>query len=194
LTGSIGVYGGKFAYGEALSRFGLDLRDIGVGSPYAAAFAAGKSFTPEQKTAISGWFDEIYNAFIDRVAKGRNIPAERVREIAKGHVWTGEQAKGLKLVDEVGGFYEAVAVAKKLAKIDAKAGVKLVNFPDNSSPFAMFAKATSMAHSGLKALSLMGWAMSDPKAQAILEQMGQARLRAQGAAVLAPTPYQATNR
>ena len=61
--------------------------------------------------------DQIYNGFIVHVSAGRNIPEDTVRDIAKGRVWTGDQALGLRLVDRLGGFYDAVDEAKSLAKL-----------------------------------------------------------------------------
>jgi len=189
LTGSIGVYGGKMAIGDALSRFGLDMRQIGVGGEYAGAYAAGQPFTPTQKASVSGWIDDIYEAFIQKVAKGRKLSPEKVREIAKGRVWTGAQAQKLGLVDKLGGFYTAVNEAKRLARISDTTKVKLVNYPNQNSPFAAFGAAADTSVRGLKALSFLGWAMSDPQAEAVMRDVSRARMQAEGATVLAPEPY-----
>ncbi|MET0274884.1 MAG: signal peptide peptidase SppA, partial [Phenylobacterium sp.] len=117
LTGSIGVYGGKFAVGPALAKFGVDLRQLNVGSSYSGAFGVSREWTPQERAAFARWMDRIYDTFVARVSEGRNLPVERVREIARGHVWTGAQAKQLGLVDQLGGFYDAVDKAKALAKL-----------------------------------------------------------------------------
>jgi protease-4 len=77
-----------------------------------ARSARAEGFTPDQRAKFAAWMDRIYAGFVSRVAEGRKLPPERVREIAKGRVWTGVQAKQLGLVDELGGFYEAVDKAK----------------------------------------------------------------------------------
>ncbi|MDV6332879.1 signal peptide peptidase SppA [Asticcacaulis sp. 201] len=194
LTGSIGVFGGKFAIGDALSRFGIDDRDISVGGTYAQAFSQNQAFTPAQRAAVSGWIDEIYNGFIQHVATGRKLPEATVRDIAKGRVWTGEQALGLHLVDRLGGFYDAVDVAKSLAKIDAKADVRLINYGERATLFGAAKQGVHMGISGAKALSFLGWAMSDPKAEMMIQQASDERLRERGANVLAPEPYQPSMR
>ena len=194
LTGSIGVFGGKFAYGDALSKFGIDIRDITVGSDYSAAFSQEKGFTPEQRAALSSWIDQIYNGFIVHVASGRNIPEDQVREIAKGRVWTGEQAVGLHLVDKTGGFYDAVDEAKRLAKIDASADVQLVPYGEKGGKLGSFGSSVQMAFAGMKTLSFLGWAMNDPKAEAAMNAVADERLREEGATVMAPKPYQASGR
>jgi protease-4 len=184
LTGSIGVFGGKFALGPALARFGVDVREVGVGSPYAAAFGIGEEFTPEQRERFGTWMDRIYGNFILRVSEGRKLPVARVQEIAKGRVWTGAQAKELGLVDEVGGFYQAVAKAKALAGV--KDEIRLKRMTPSSSPFEALQKALGVSATSIRTLAAAAWLMGDPKAQSILDGMVDARLRSGGATVLAP--------
>ena len=194
LTGSIGVFGGKFAIGDALARFGIDMRDINVGGDYSSAFSQAKGFTPAQRAALSSWIDQIYNGFIVHVASGRNIPEDQVREIAKGRVWTGQQAVGLHLVDKTGGFYDAVDEAKRLAKIDAAADVNLVNYANKPGKFGSWGAGAQMAFSGLRTLSFLGWAMNDPKAESAMNAVADERLREEGATVMAPKAYEPSTR
>jgi protease-4 len=188
LTGSIGVYGGKFALGEALARFGIDVRSTAVGGEYASTFGTSGSFTPTQRQAFARWMDHIYDGFIDRVSQGRKLPADRVREIAKGRVWTGVQARQLHLVDQLGGYYDAIDRAKALAKITGEVRIKHIGAA--GSPFEAFERMFGISSASLRTLAAAGWVMGDPRASAVLDQMATARLRAapSGAAVLAPTP------
>ena len=188
ITGSIGVFGGKFALGEALSRFGVDMRGLSVGGPFADAFASGQPFTPAQKTAISAWMDRIYEGFMQRVATGRRLPVARVREIAKGRVWTGEQAKSLGLVDRIGGFYDAVAEAKRLAGIPAGEAVELKSMPTPKSALDIVQQALGVSAEGAKTLAAAAWVMGDPRAQSLMEAATRARLGVQGTTVMADTP------
>ena len=185
LTGSIGVFGGKFALGPALERYGVDIRQIEVGSPYSGAFGMGQEFSPQDRAAFSGWMDRIYANFITRVSEGRKLPVERVREIARGHIWTGAQAKDLGLVDEVGGFYQAVDKAKALANL--KGEVKLKRMREGS-PIEALQRALGVTGTSMRTLAAAAWVLGDPKAQAVLDGLVQTRLRSQGAMVLAPTP------
>lgn len=187
LTGSIGVFGGKFALGPAAARFGVDVRQLAVGGQYAGALGIGGEFTPQQRAAFAHWMDRIYDNFVARVAQGRKLPVERVREIAKGHVWTGAQAKALGLVDEVGGFYDAVAKAKALAGISGEARLKRMS--PNGSPFEALEKMMGVSASSARTLAAAAWVLGDPRAQGLMDQLAQARLRDQGALVLAPTPF-----
>ncbi|HEX7884611.1 MAG TPA: signal peptide peptidase SppA, partial [Phenylobacterium sp.] len=187
LTGSIGVFGGKFAVGPALAKFGVDVRDTGVGSSYAGAFGLGQPFTPTQRAAFAGWMDRIYGNFVTRVAAGRKLAPERVREIAKGRVWTGAQAKGLGLVDEVGGFYQAVDKAKQLAKLEGD--VPLRRMTPSESAFDALQNALGISASSARSLAAAAWVFGDPRAQSILDGVAEAKLRSGGGGtVLAPMP------
>jgi protease-4 len=186
LTGSIGVFGGKFAIGPALARYGVDIRQIGVGSPKAGAYGMGQGFTPEQHAALSKWMDSIYANFVQRVAVGRKLSPERVGQIAKGHVWTGIQAKQLGLVDELGGFYDAVAKAKSLAGITGEARLKRMS--PNTSAFEALEKMVGVSASSVRTMAAAASVFADPHAKGLMDELGQARLRNEGAMVLAPTP------
>ena len=185
LTGSIGVFGGKFALGPALARFGVDVRQLGVGGSYAGAFGMGAEFTPDQRAAFARWMDRIYDNFVARVAEGRHLPIERVREIAKGHVWTGAQAIQLGLVDELGGFYQAVDKAKALAGLTGE--VRLKRMSSGDSPFEALQRMAGVSATSARTLAAAAWLFGDPRASALMDQMAQTRLRDQGALVLAPT-------
>jgi protease-4 len=187
LTGSIGVYGGKFALGEALSRFGVDVREVGVGGDFAAAYGMGQPFTPKQKAAFAKAIDDVYGGFIARVSAGRHLPVERVQQIAKGRVWTGEQAMKLGLVDQLGGFYDAVDKAKGLAGLSGQA-VRLKTISGRPSALGAVGKLLGVSEDSASALALMGSVLADPKVQGLMNQVHAADLRAHGALVLAPTP------
>ncbi|HRD46155.1 MAG TPA: signal peptide peptidase SppA [Caulobacter sp.] len=186
LTGSIGVYGGKFVLGEALGRFGVDVRQTAVGGEYASAFGTGETFNPTQRAAFAGWMDRIYEGFVKRVSEGRDIPADRVRQIAKGRVWTGVQARQLKLVDQIGGYYEAIERAKALAKVKGEVRIKHVGASD--SPFEAFEKMFGVSSTSIRTVAAAGWILGDPRAEAVMDELATARLRERGATVLAPTP------
>ena len=184
LTGSIGVFGGKFAIGQALAHFGIDMRQLQVGGAYSGAFGTSQEFTPQQRAALSRWMDQIYANFVARVAEGRKLAPDRVKEIAKGHVWTGAQARGLGLVDETGGFYQAVAKAQALAGITGEPHLKRMT--PSASPFEAIQKAMGVSAASLRTLAAAAWVFGDPRAQSILDELAQARLRSEGATVLAP--------
>jgi protease-4 len=187
LTGSIGVFGGKLAIGPALAHFGVDLRDLSVGGAYADADNAAAPFTPQQQAAFSAQIDRVYDGFVARVAEGRHLSADRVRQIARGRVWTGAQAKQLGLVDEVGGFYEAVDKAKALAGLSGQA-VRLKPVSGAQSPLAALQRMLGVSESALHTLAAVSAVLGEPQSQSIIDGAEDARLRSQGALALAPLP------
>ncbi len=164
----------------------MDVRQIKVGGPFAGAYGVGAEFTPEQRAAFSHSIDLVYDGFIQRVSSGRKLSPERVREIAKGRVWTGSQAYALGLVDQLGGFYDAVDRAKALAGL--KGEVRLKKFGVSQSPFEAIGRAMSTQATSLRTLARAASVLSDPQAESALEELHAARLRAGGANLLAPTP------
>ena len=184
LTGSIGVFGGKFALGEALAKFGVDMRGVKVGGDYADALGNADAMSPGQRAAFSAWMDRIYGGFIGRVAEGRHLSQARVRDIAKGRVWTGAQAKALGLVDGLGGFYDAVDRAKALAGI--KGPAHLESFDVEPSPFEAVRRMLGASARGVHLMLGAADIAGAPEAQALTDAIGDAQLRSQGATVLAP--------
>jgi protease-4 len=188
LTGSIGVFGGKFALGDGLGRVGIDVRHTTVGGEFAGIYGMGDGFTAKQRAGFAKSIDAVYDGFIARVAEGRKLKPERVREIAKGRVWTGEQALQLGLVDQLGGFYDAVDKAKSLAGL-SKSKIRLTFLPAQQSPFQAFERALGVSSTAMRTTAAAAWLLGDPRAQGIMDTMMQARLRDQAhATVLAPTP------
>ena len=129
ITGSIGVLGGKIALEDTFAKVGYNIEGITIGGDYAGAYSPDEPFNQGQRAAYRGQLQDIYEDFTTRVAEGRDIPLERVKEIAKGRVWTGAQAKEIGLVDELGGIMKAIEVAKEMAEIDADAKINLKRFP-----------------------------------------------------------------
>ena len=187
LTGSIGVFGGKLAIGPALARFGVDIRDLSVGGPYADADSPVGGFTPQQRAAFAAGVDRVYDDFVGRVAAGRKMTPDQVRAIARGRVWTGAQAKPLGLIDEVGGFYQAVAKAKDLAGLSGQE-VQLKAITARRTPWEEVKHAVGIADSDLKTLQAASGVLSDARTRGLLAALTDARERARGALLLAPVP------
>ncbi len=189
LTGSIGVYGGKFVLAEALGRFGIDMRNLSIGGDYADSFSPAQDFTPAQRAAFAAQIDRTYEEFIARVAAGRRLPPARVREIARGRVWTGAQARQIGLVDQLGGIEEAIAKARELARIPAGDSVRFKRYPEAQSPFEALSQAFGVSGEAARVLVGIGGVMNDPAAEATVRRIQADRARASGASVLADQPY-----
>ena len=138
ITGSIGVYGGKFYLKDTLGKFGYNIEAINLGGEYGAVYSAFEPWSQGNKAAYKNVLQNIYDDFTSRVADGRGLPIERVKEIAKGRVWTGAQAKEIGLVDELGGIMKAIEVAKELADIETDTTVRIKKFPRDLTPAEQF--------------------------------------------------------
>lgn len=110
LTGSIGVYGMFVDPREALKNK-LGITFDGVASNASSEFMTTKPLTALQRAMIMRGVDRVYETFTGHVAEGRNLPVERVLEIAGGRVWSGADAVGIGLVDACGGLKTAIALA-----------------------------------------------------------------------------------
>ncbi|RKH89505.1 signal peptide peptidase SppA [Corallococcus sp. AB045] len=128
LTGSIGVYNGKFVTSELWAKLGVNFDTIAFGKN--ATFASSdQEFTPEQRAQLETELDTIYLDFTSRAAQARNMPLEKLQAVAKGRVWTGEDALERGLVDALGGYPKALELAREAAKLEKGAPVRLVVFP-----------------------------------------------------------------
>ncbi|MFC1563925.1 signal peptide peptidase SppA [candidate division KSB1 bacterium] len=136
LTGSIGVYGFKLVTKDFWEKLGITW-DSYQTSRNANAFSFVEDFTPEQMRKFQEGLDRVYEDFTGKVADGRNIPLERVLEIARGRVYTGADAVEVGLVDEIGGIPEALAYAKEAANIPDNARIDIRIFPREKTTFEL---------------------------------------------------------
>ena len=92
-------------------------------------FTGTHDYTPAEWARFEAWLDRVYDDFTGKVADGRKLPKEKVLQIAKGRIWSGEDAKALGLVDELGGYDTALKLAKKAGGIPENEEVKIVVYP-----------------------------------------------------------------
>jgi protease-4 len=114
LTGSIGIWGGKFVLAGLYEKLGMARGSLQRGA-MAGLYSEMAPFSEEERAWVRRDLGQAYARFIARVAEGRGMTEEQVEEIARGRVWTGAQAREIGLVDELGDFETALAVAKELA-------------------------------------------------------------------------------
>ena len=132
LTGSIGVYSGKFVIEATMEKVGVNTATVKSGAN-ADINSPFSRFTPGQQAKLQEYMQGFYENFVAKVAAGRHTTPERINALAQGRVWTGAQAKERGLVDMLGGLETAVAVAKERAKIPADEDVELVAYPPHRS-------------------------------------------------------------
>lgn len=137
ITASIGVLSGKMNISGLYKLLGLST-DYVATSDNATLYSPQQDFTPAQQLVVQRMLQDIYTSFTQGVAQGRGLPIATVQKIAKGRVWSGEQAKGLGLVDDLGGADRAVTVAKELAHIPVNSSVEIVRLPKEKTLFDLF--------------------------------------------------------
>ncbi|MBI1215522.1 MAG: signal peptide peptidase SppA [Alphaproteobacteria bacterium] len=142
ITGSIGVFGGKFVMQGLWDKLAVNWVSIGAGKN-SDMWSANTPFTPEQYKKFDDTLNVIYEGFLQRVMAGRHLTHDQAEAVAEGRVWTGSQAKEKGLVDELGGLNDAVRLAKEAAKIDAKKDVPVVLFPPPKSTLEQFLSLAS---------------------------------------------------
>jgi protease-4 len=131
ITGSIGIFAGKADLSGLLAKVGIGVDIKKRGGSRADVDTPYRPYTPAEEAALKKKLRYYYLRFVDAVAKGRKKlgKRERVLPLAGGRVWTGAQARQRGLVDRVGGLYEAVQAARKLAGLRAGDGHRVVLLP-----------------------------------------------------------------
>jgi protease-4 len=126
ITGSIGIISGKFVLKGLYDKLGIS-KEIVKTSEFAGMYSDYKPFSDREKEKIMADMQAIYNEFLKKVAANRKLAVADVDKIARGRVWSGQAALGLKLIDGLGGLNEALDEAKKLAHIPPveKVGVRI---------------------------------------------------------------------
>ena len=132
LTGSIGVIGGKFSLAGLYKKLGITAERMAYGKR-SDLFSTFRPFSPEERRLLKEQILWTYDKFLSKAAEGRNLTREEVDRVGRGRVWTGRQAREIRLVDELGGLDKALEAAKNLAGIPAEEQVKLVVWPQRVS-------------------------------------------------------------
>lgn len=128
ITGSIGVVGGKVDLSGLYDRLGIGRDAVELGTR-AGILSEARSFTPGERTALRREMEALYEAFLDRVARGRRLPGDVVRSLAGGRVMSGARALEHGLVDRLGGPLEALAEVRQRAGLAAEERVLLDVLP-----------------------------------------------------------------
>jgi protease-4 len=118
-TGSIGVIMNFTNMEQLVKKVGLDIFALKSGSMKDAG-SPFRPMTKEDKAFFQHLLDDIHQQFIRDVARNRKLPLEKVRALADGRIWTGEEAKKLGLVDQLGNLYDALDLAGRLAGIKGR--------------------------------------------------------------------------
>lgn len=192
ITGSIGVFFGKFVLKGLFDKVGMtsDYADVGQGGSFASA---SRRWSERDLARVESMATGFYDRFLALVAEHREMEVGEVHEVAQGRVWTGAQAKEAGLVDELGGFARAVSLAKEKAGIDESQDVAVMIIPRRRGPFEeLFQEQTGW--DGLRVPSVLAWGAGvvAPRPAPTAEQLAfalRARLARQSNTLWARLPF-----
>ena len=160
ITGSIGVIGGWIWDDGFSKKLGLtsdyvtagEHADVGYGVrlPILGIMVPARDLTSDEREKVKAMILSFYDQFVDKVAAGRHMSVDRVKEIGQGHFYSGVEGKEIDLVDDIGGLMMAIEMAKQDAGIAADQRVKLIEVPQSlglfpfKKPFATFGLGTKI--------------------------------------------------
>lgn len=152
LTGSIGVIAQWYTYGDLLKW--AKMKDVVIKSgQFKDTGDPARDLTDAERTYLQHLIDDTYAQFVDAVAKGRKLKPDVVRSLADGRVFTGREAKELKLIDETGDLQAAIDAAATLAKIKGEPRIVKPAKPKQSLLDLFFGDASSVIPAPLQHLS-----------------------------------------
>ena len=133
LTGSIGVLSGKVTTGGLMDKLLFHRESISRGQ-HAGMYDTERPFDDEERKTVREHIERVYDVFLDRVTAARSMTRQEAENICGGRVWTGRQAMEHGLVDEMGGLEAAVAKARQLGGLPARAPVRELREPKIQTP------------------------------------------------------------
>ncbi len=137
LTGSIGVVGGKFSFGDLAKKIGVNFEEISWGKN-SGMWSMASPFDASEAERVNAMLDNVYKNFVARVAKGRKMSEADVDAVAGGRVWTGRRALEKGLVDEMGGLDEALDYAAVTLGGESQNDVSVVVLPKPKTSLERF--------------------------------------------------------
>lgn len=119
VTGSIGIYAGKFSFQELFKKAGIKKETLKT-AEHADMFSEARPFTPEEREILSHNLESFYNLFLDRVEKSSGLPREEVERLAQGRVYSGTHAQEERLLNQGGGILPALQLAMQRGHVSSK--------------------------------------------------------------------------
>ena len=107
LVGSIGVILGNVNFSDLAQKYGVDYQVYKSG-PYKDILSSWRDASPQEQQLLQGLISNVYEQFATAVATDRKLPIDIVHTLSQGQIYTGEQAKANHLIDELGGYNEAI--------------------------------------------------------------------------------------
>jgi protease-4 len=116
ITGSIGIVSGKFDVSGLYDKLGIS-KEYVLKAKNAMMFSPSKGFSKDEESKLLEIMQYYYHQFVSKVSLARKMDFDQAEKISRGRVWTGRQAKGIGLIDDIGGLDTAISVAKNEAGI-----------------------------------------------------------------------------
>ncbi len=161
ITGSIGVIFAKFDFSQLMTRLGVRF-DFAKSDPRSDAMSFARPMTDEELAQINTAIGEVYGNFTAKVAVGRRLGSDQAEALAKGRVWSGIAAKQRGLVDDLGGFARAVAIAREHAHIPADQPHQMITYAPRD-PLSSLRRLLAPSAEGAFAESLMATVLGVPE-------------------------------
>lgn len=143
ITGSIGVISMRPSFAPFEEKYGVSFHTVTESDRVGLISPGGRS-TPTDRSLLNQSIDEVYQLFLRTVSAGRKIPVQKVGELAQGRVYTGKEALGFGLVDEMGGVYEAFRSAKELGGLDVNKLYPVLRYQEGPISLKACLKNSSM--------------------------------------------------
>ena len=128
LTGSIGIFALRFSIQDMMLKLGLASETTKIGK-YSDSDAPFRLWTEDERAAVTEQLVYLYQRFLGMVAAGRNMPIQKVGEVARGRVWSGQRAAQNGLVDQIGGFMDAYDEARRRSGVWKRSEIEVVHLP-----------------------------------------------------------------
>jgi protease-4 len=152
ITGSIGVLAGKFANVGILEKLFIHQEEIYRGKNIHI-YEPAAPFSESERAVIEGYIHRIYDMFVERVSRSRDIESGDVDAIGGGRVWTGRQALERGLIDTLGGVDQAFDKIRELTNLGPRAPVRF--FTPGKQYFPPISEPVSMLKYGIEGIGLL---------------------------------------
>ncbi|MCG8543090.1 MAG: signal peptide peptidase SppA [Alphaproteobacteria bacterium] len=171
VTGSIGVYGGKFDTQGLWSKLGINWEQVHAGR-HATMWSPFRGYPPGAEARVDASLDFVYRDFTAKAAKARNLTDAQIDAVARGRVWTGEAALNNGLIDRLGGLAEAISVVKEALDLAPDDEIMLQQMPRPQTPFEQLLRALSSGQIGMVAMLAEWLGMERLSAQTLEAKLG----------------------
>lgn len=147
LTGSIGIFTGKFSLKGFYDMIGVN-KSIFKTHPNAAIYSENDTFTEAEKVLIREQLGDFYELFLQRVRRSRQMPMNKIRKNAAGRIYSGKEARKSGMVDHNGGLMLAIELTRIKAGLDQR-NLKIALYPNKGSALSMLGDPNRLALPGI---------------------------------------------